>query len=147
MDTRLIVTAPVTAYVAVLGLFALAQSTVGVTFTEGQPAFMIVIGLLGPVFALGLIWLKNYAYGAPLLVSAVLSNAWFVTYFFFVHDNSANVFAASGDGTTAYLMSAVGLVATSLILGGVGCWLWYRESAQFRTAVDRFIRPSTGPGH
>ncbi len=135
------------AYVAVLGLFSLAQSTVDVAFTDGQPAFMIVIGLLGPVTALGLIWLKNYAYGAPLLVLTVFSNAWFVSYFFFVHDNSANVFAASGDGAAAYMMSAVGLVATSLILGGVGCWLWYRESAQFRTAVDRFVRPSTGPEH
>lgn len=139
MDTRLIVTVPFAAYLTVLGLFALAQSTVDVTFTEGQPAFLVVVGVIGPLIAFGLIWLKNYVYGAPLLVSSLLPNAWFVGYFFFVHDNPANVFAVSGGA--AYLMATIGIVANSIILAGVGCWLWYRESPQFRAAVDRFIHP------
>ena len=141
MDIRLIVTVPVVAYVIVLGLFAAAQSMVGATFTEGQPAFLAVVGLFGPLLAFTLIWLKNYAYGAPLLVVSLLPNAWFVCYFFLIHDNPANVFAVSGNGSAAYLASVVGVVANSIILAGVGCWLWYRESPQFRDAVDRVIRP------
>ncbi|WP_440772760.1 hypothetical protein [Natronorubrum sp. DTA28] len=141
MDIRLIVTVPVVAYFTVLGLFAVAQSTVGATFTEGQPAFLLVVGLLGPLLAFALIWLKNYVYGAPVLVATLVPNAWFVCYFFLVHDNPANVFAVSGDGAAAYLASVVGVVANSIILAGVGCWLWYRESPQFRDAVDRIVRP------
>ena len=141
MDIRLIVTVPVVAYVIVLGLFATAQLMVGATFTEGQPAFLAVVGLFGPLFAFMLIWLKNYAYGAPLLVVSLLPNAWFVCYFFLIHDNPANVFAVSGNGAAAYLASVVGVVANSVILASVGCWLWYRESPQFRDAVDRVTRP------
>lgn len=141
MDTRLIVTVPFVAYLAILGLFGLALSTVDAPFTEGQPGFIVVVGVLGPLVAFGLIWLKNYAYGAPLLVAMLLPNAWFVSYFFFVHDNPANAFAVTGEGSTAYLTATGGLVATSLIVAGVACWLWYRESPQFRAAVDRFIHP------
>ena len=103
MDIRLIVTVPVVAYVTVLGLFATAQSMVGATFTEGQPAFLAAVGLFGPLFAFMLIWLKTYAYGAPLLVVSLLPNAWFVCYFFLIHDNPANVFAVSGNGAAASL--------------------------------------------
>ncbi|NUB92124.1 hypothetical protein HTZ84_06950 [Haloterrigena sp. SYSU A558-1] len=141
MDPRLIVTVPVLTYYVIMGLFALAQSSVGATFTQGQPAFLLVVGVVGPLVALGLIWLRNYIYGAPLLVGALLPTAWFVCYFFFVHENPANVFAVGGEGSTAYLVATFGIVATSLIAAGVSCWLWYQVSPQFRTAVDRFIRP------
>ena len=141
MDPRLIVTVPTLAYYVVMGLFALAQSSVGATFTQGQPAFLLVLGVVVPLVAFGLIWLRNYAYGAPLLVAALLPTAWFVSYFFFVHDNPANVFAVSGEGSAAYLTATLGIVATALIAAGVGCWLWYRTSPQFRNAVDRFLYP------
>lgn len=141
MDPRLIVTVPVLTYYVIVGLFALAQSTVGATFTQGQPAFLLVVGVIGPLCALGLIWLQNYVYGAPLLVGALLPTAWFVCYFFFVHDNPANVFAVGGEGSTAYLTATIGIVAMAVIASGVSCWLWYQVSPQFRTAVDRFIRP------
>ena len=141
MDPRLIVTVPVLTYYVIMGLFALAQSTVDATFTQGQPAFLVVVGVLGPLFALGLIWLRNYVYGAPLLVAALLPTAWFVSYFFFVHDNPANAFAVSGEGSAAYLTATIGIVATALIAAGVSCWLWYRVSPQFRDAVDRFLYP------
>ena len=141
MDPRLIVTVPALAYYVVLGLFALAQSTVGATFNQGQPAFLAVFGVVVPLVALGLIWLRNYVYGAPLLVAALLPTAWFVSYFFFVHDNPANAFAVSGEGATAYLTAAFGIVVTALIAAGVSSWLWYRVSPQFRDAVDRFLYP------
>lgn len=140
MDTRLIVTVPVTGYVVVLTLFALAGSTADVAYTEGQPAFLLVVGLFVPLLALGLIWLENYTYGAPLLVAATVLTAYFVGYFFLLHDNPANALSVTGAGAAAYLVSAIGIVAISLILAGMGTWLWYRTSEQFRTAVDRFIR-------
>ena len=143
MDPRLIVTVPVLTYYVIMGLFALAQSTVDATFTQGQPAFLLVVGVIGPLVALGLIWLQNYVYGAPLLVGALLPTTWFVCYFFFVHDNPANVFAVGGEGAAAYLSATIGIVAMSVIASGVSCWLWYQVSPRFRTAVDRFIRPQT----
>ena len=146
MDIRLIVTVPVVGYFAVLGVFALAQSTVGVAFTEGQPAFIALAGVLGPLLAFLLIWLENYRYGAPLLASSLLLNAWFVAYFFLVHDNPANAFAVSGSGAASYLTAVLGIVANSCIVAGVGCWLWYRKSEQFRAAVDRFIAPEATDG-
>lgn len=142
MDQRLIVTTPFLIYLVLCGLFALGLSTVDAPLTQGQPAFLAVVGLLGPLVALGLIWVRNYAYGAPVLVSTTLTNAWFVVYFFFVHDNPGNVFAVSGDGSTAYLGATVGLIAGSLFTAGAGCWLWYRESPGFRSAIDRLVGPS-----
>lgn len=130
------------AYFVVMGMFALAQSAVGARFTQGQPAFLLAVGVFGPLLALGLIWLQNYVYGAPLLVAALLPTAWFVSYFFFIHENSANVFAVSGNGSDAYLVATVGIVATALITIGVSCWLWYQVSPEFRNAVDRFVRPN-----
>jgi len=141
VDTRLIVTFPVVACFAALGLFTLGQSMAEVTFTESQPAFLAVVGPFVPLVAFGLIWLETYEYGAPLLVAALVPNSYFVGYFFFVHENPANVFEVTGSGSAAYLASVIGLLALSLILAGVGCWLWYRTSPQFRAAVDRFIRP------
>ncbi|QCS42746.1 hypothetical protein [Natrinema versiforme] len=142
MDQRIIVTTPFLVYLALCGLFGLAQSTVEAPLTQGQPAFIAIVGLVGPLVAIGLIWARNYAYGAPVLVSTMLTNAWFVTYFFFLHDNPANVFAVSGDGSTAFLASTIGLIAGSLLTAGVGCWLWYRESPGFRSAVDNLVGPS-----
>uniref|UniRef100_A0A7D5L083 Uncharacterized protein n=1 Tax=Natrinema halophilum TaxID=1699371 RepID=A0A7D5L083_9EURY len=142
MDQRIIVTTPFLIYLALCGLFGLAQSMVGTSFTQGQPAFMAIVGFVGPSIAIGLIWVRNFAYGPPVLVSTMLTNAWFVTYFFFIHDNPANVFAVSGDGATAYLSASLGIVAGSLFTAAVGCWLWYRTSQGFRSAVDRLVGPS-----
>lgn len=142
MDQRIIVTTPFLVYLGLCGLFGLAQSMVDAPFTQGQPVFIAIVGLLGPFVAIGLIWVRNYGYGAPVLVSTMLTNAWFVVYFFFVHDNPSNVFAVGGDGATAYLATTVGLVACSLLTAGIGCWLWYRESADFRSAVARLVEPS-----
>ncbi|ELY62183.1 hypothetical protein [Natronolimnohabitans innermongolicus] len=141
MDSRLIITAPFVAYLAILGLFAIAQSAAGATFSDGQPVFLLVVGVLCPLFAFGLIWMRNYRYGPPLLIATLLPNGWFVSYFFFVHDNSANVFAVSGDGALAYTTATAGIVLMSLIVIVVAGWLWYHESSRFRTAVDGFIRP------
>lgn len=142
MDQRLIVTTPFLIYLALCGLFGIALSTADAPLTQGQPVFIAIVGLLGPLVAIGLIWARNYGYGAPVLVSTTLTNAWFVTYFFFVHDNPANVFAVSGDGSAALLMSTVGVVVGSLFTAGVGCWLWYRESPGFRSAIDQLVGPS-----
>lgn len=142
MDQRIIVTTPFLVYLALCGLFGLAQSMVAAPLTQGQPAFIAIVGLLGPLIAIGLIWVQNYAYGAPVLVSTMLTNAWFVVYFFFIHDNPANVFAVSGDGATAFLAATIGLIAGSLLTAGVGSWLWYRESPGFRSAIDQLVGPS-----
>ncbi|QLK26064.1 hypothetical protein HYG81_00045 [Natrinema zhouii] len=142
MDQRIIVTTPFLVYLAFCGLFGLALSTVAAPLTQGQPAFIAIVGLVGPLVAIGLIWVRNYAYGAPVLVSTMLTNAWFVVYFFFIHDNPGNVFAVSGDGSTAYLAATAGLIAGSLFTAGVGCWLWYCESPGFRSAIDRLVGPS-----
>lgn len=142
MDIRLVVTVPVLAYFTTLGLFAIAQSTVGATFTESQLPFLVVVGILGPVLAVGLIWIENFRYGAPLFVATLFPTAWFVAYFFLVHDNPANAFVVSGEGATAYLASVVGIIANAVILTGVGCWLWYRDSPQFRAVVDRLLDPA-----
>ncbi|WP_254523641.1 hypothetical protein [Natrinema caseinilyticum] len=142
MDQRIIVTTPFLVYLALCGLFGLALSTVDAPLDQGQPAFIAIVGLVGPTIAIGLIWARNYAYGPPVLVSTMLSNAWFVTYFFFVHDNPANVFAVSGDGATAYLTATLGVVVGSLFTAGIGCWLWYCESSGFRSAVDRLAGSS-----
>ncbi|WP_090617161.1 hypothetical protein [Natrinema salaciae] len=142
MDQRIIATTPFLVYLMLCGLFALAQSTVGAPLTQGQPAFLAIVGFLGPLMAIGLIWVRNYTYGAPALVSTMLTTGWFVAYFFFVHDNPANVFAVSGEGATAFLVAAGGVIVGSLLTAGVGCWLWYRESAEFRSAVDRLAGPS-----
>ncbi|WP_254764035.1 hypothetical protein [Natrinema marinum] len=142
MDQRIIVTTPFLVYLALCGLFGLAQSTVNAPLTQGQPAFLAVVGLLGPLVGIGLIWARNYGYGSPVLVSTMLTTAWFVTYFFFVHDNPGNVFAVSGDGAAAYLTATVGLIACSLLTAAGGCWLWYRESPGFRSAIERLVGPS-----
>ncbi|WP_226006515.1 hypothetical protein [Natrinema salinisoli] len=142
MDQRLIATTPFILYLALCGLFGIALSTADAPLTQGQPAFIATVGLVGPLVAIGLIWAQNYSYGAPVLVSTMLTNAWFVTYFFFIHDNPANVFAVSGTGATALLAGTVGLIAGSLLTAGVGCWLWYRESPGFRSAIHRLVGPS-----
>jgi len=142
VDQRLIATTPFLVYLALCGLFGLALSTVEAPLTQGQPAFIAIVGLFVPLVAIGLIWAKNYAYGAPLLVSSMVATAWFVAYFFFVHDNPANALAVSGTGATAFLAATIGVVAGSLVTAGVGCWLWYRESPGFRSAVDEFRGPS-----
>ncbi|MFB1063904.1 hypothetical protein [Natrinema sp. H-ect4] len=142
MDQRLIVTTPFLIYLVLCGLFGIGLSTVDAPLTQGQPAFIAIVGLLGPLVAIGLIWARNYAYGAPVLVSTLLTNAWFVVYFFFIHDNPANVFAVSGDGSTAYLTATLGMIAGSLLTAGVGCWLWYHESPGFRSAIDRLLEPT-----
>jgi len=124
------------------GLFGIGLSTVDAPLTQGQPAFIAIVGLLGPLVAIGLIWARNYAYGAPVLVSTLLTNAWFVVYFFFHSRQPANVFAVSGDGSTAYLTATLGMIAGSLLTAGVGCWLWYHESPGFRSAIDRLLEPT-----
>ncbi|MFC4541717.1 hypothetical protein ACFO5R_07230 [Halosolutus amylolyticus] len=141
MDQRLIVTVPVVVYLGTLVLFAAARSIVGAPLTEGQPAFIAIVGVIGPLTALGLIWLRNYTYGAPVLVSSMLTTVWFVTYFFFLHDNPANAFAVAGEGALAFLMATFSVVATSLVTAGVAFWLWYRESPGFRSAIDGVVRP------
>ncbi|OLZ41061.1 hypothetical protein A6E15_08700 [Natrinema saccharevitans] len=142
MDQRLIATTPFLVYLALCGLFWLAQSTVEAPLTLGQPAFLATVGLFVPLLAVGLIWIRNYAYGAPLLVSSMVATAWFVTYFFFVHDNPANALAVSGTGATAFLTATIGVVSGAVVTAGVGCWLWYRESPSFRSAVDELRGPS-----
>ncbi|MFC6768950.1 hypothetical protein [Natrinema soli] len=142
MDQRLIVTTPFLIYLVLCGLFGMGLSTVDAPLTQGQPAFIAIVGLLGPLVAIGLIWAHNYAYGAPVLVSTLLTDAWFVVYFFFIHDNPANVFTVTGDGSTAYLAATGGMIAGSLFTAGVGCWLWYCESPGFRSAVDHLVSPS-----
>jgi len=82
VDQRLIVTTPFLIYLVLCGLFGIGLSTVDAPLTQGQPAFIAIVGLLGPLVAIGLIWARNYAYGAPVLVSTLLTNAWFVVYFF-----------------------------------------------------------------
>lgn len=129
----------------IAGLMLLvAYSTADVTFTEGQFEFLALIGYLGPTIAVGLVWIGNYRFGAPLLTGAAGVTCWFVLYFFFLHDNPATVWAVEGDGASAYTYSSVALVITSIAATGVGCWLWYRESEQFRTAVDTVVRPGDG---
>lgn len=142
MDQRIIVTTPVLLSLAFFGLFGVAQSMVDAPLTQGQPAFLAIVGVFGPLAAIGLIWARNYAYGAPALVASTVATAWFVTYFFFIHDNPANVFAVTGDATTAYLASTAGLVVALLFTAVGGCWLWYRESPGFRSMVDRLAGPS-----
>lgn len=142
MDRRLIVTSAFTAYVVAGALFALGASVTDATFTEGQLEFVVVVGYLLPTLALGLVWLRNYAYAAPLLAGSALATSWFVTYFFVLEDNPANVAAVSGDGASAYLASVVGLVAASLVIALVALWVWYAEIETFRTRVDRVLRPA-----
>ncbi|WP_312909001.1 hypothetical protein [Natronosalvus caseinilyticus] len=142
MDRRLIVTMAFTGYLVGGALFAIAQSAAGVTYTESQVEFIVLVGYLGPLLAMGFVWVKNYGYGAPLLVGTTATTCWFVVYFFFVHDNPANVGAVTGDSAGAYTASVVAVVALSLVTALTGTWLWYCESDGFREAVDDVIRPT-----
>ncbi|MFP9059152.1 hypothetical protein ACLI4R_01330 [Natrialbaceae archaeon A-chndr2] len=142
MDRRLIVTAAFMTHLLGGGMLAIAQSTAGVNFTEGQLEFLVLIGYGGPLIAMGLIWLKNYAYGAPLLFATTTANCWFVIYFFLIHDNPANVGAVSGPGSGAYLYATIAVVVGSLVSAVAGLWLWYGTSDGFRSAVDDLVRPS-----
>lgn len=146
MDQRLIATVPVIIYVGTLGLFAAAQSIVGAPLAEGQPAFIAIVGVLGPLVGLGLIWVKNYAYGSPILVSTMVTTAWFLAIFFFVHDNPSNAFAATGEGALAYRMATFAVVVTSLVSATVAFWVWYRESPGLRSAIDSFLGPPNANG-
>ena len=55
MDQRLIVTTPFLIYLVLCGLFGIGLSTVDAPLTQGQPAFIAIVGLLGPLVAIGLI--------------------------------------------------------------------------------------------
>lgn len=123
-------------------MLAIAATVASVEFTEGQLEFMILVGYLGPTAGIGLVWVKNYAYGAPLLFGSAASGCWFAIYFFFVNENPANVTAVTGDGAGAYQSAMVAVVVGSLVTAGAGVWLWYRESDGFRDAVDGVVRPS-----
>ncbi len=142
MDQRLIVTAGFVAHLVGGGMLAISVSVADVSFTEGQLEFLVLVGYLTPAVAMGLIWAKNYAYGAPLLFLTTGSTAWFAVYTFYVHDGSATVWAVTGDGAGAYLYSSVAVVVGSLTAAGVGFWLWYRESPRLRAMFRRAIRPS-----
>lgn len=141
MDQRLILTVPFVAHVTTGLLFVLAYATTSISFTEGQPAFLALVTYFTPLFAFFLIWLKNYEYGAPLLVGSTLASSWFVVYFFFMHENPGNVFEVSGDAIAVYISAVVSVVITSLVLAGIGAWIWYGEDARFRAAVNRVIEP------
>ncbi|GAB3025878.1 hypothetical protein [Natronobiforma cellulositropha] len=141
MDQRLIVTVPYVAHLVGGAMLAVAYSVASVQFTDGQLEFIVLVGYLGPTVAMGLVWLRNYVYGAPLLFASAIAGWWFVLYFFLINDNPANVAAVGGDGASAYLYATIAVLVTSLLTAGVGAWLWYRESDGFRSAVDRVIRP------
>lgn len=126
------------AYLVGSGLFAVAQSVAAVEFTDGQAEFLVLIGVLGPIVAMVLVWAKNYRYGAPLLVATTATTGWFSLYFFAVHDNPANV---SNVARGAYTYAVVAIVFVSVVTGAVGAWLWYVENEGFRSAVDRVIFP------
>ena len=123
-------------------LLALAYLVADVAFTEGQGEFLVSVGYVAPTLALGMIWLKNYSLGAPIFVLSTISTSWYACYFFFLHDNPAGAFTATGEGSTAYAAAAVAVVVVSFTTSLVGCWLWYRESEGFRAVVDGLIQPS-----
>lgn len=123
------------------GLLAVSQVVTSVELGDGQLEFLVLVGYLGPLIAIGLVWMKNYAYGAPLLTASAAAGCWFALYFFFVHESPSNVAVVTGEGSTAYAASAVAVVIGSLVAALAGAWLWYRESDSFRSVVDRAIRP------
>jgi len=141
VDRRLIVTVAFVGYA--LGLAALAVATVAaaVEFTEAQPTFLSLVGVATPLAGLSLIWVGNYVYGAPLFAVSTAATAWFVGYFFLVHDNPASVGAVPGDLAAAYRYAAVMAVLGATVAALVGTWLWYRESPGFRSLVDGVIEP------
>lgn len=139
MDQRLIVTASFVAHLVAGAVFAGGYLAADVAFTEGQGAFIAGVGYGGPLLALVLIWFRNYVFGAALFVVSLLATVWFVSYFFFLHDNQATVFAVTGDASSAYTMGVVGLVVVSLVAALVGSWLWYHESPGFRTVLHGFL--------
>lgn len=141
MDRRLIVTVAFIAHFIGGALFAIAASVTDATLTDGQLEFVVIVGYLIPTLAMGLLWMRNYVYGAPLLVGSTLSTGWFVVYFFLIQDNPANVAAVTGEGAVAYLAAVVAVVVGSLLTALVGLWAWYAESEEFRSRVDRVIRP------
>lgn len=141
VDQRLIVTVPFVAHLLGGAMLAVAYSVAPVEFTDGQLEFILLVGYLGPTVAMGLIWMRNYVYGAPLLFGSAIAGCWFVIYFFLVNDNPANVAAVSGDGAGAYLYATIVVIVGSLLTAGAGAWLWYRESDGFRSAIDRVVRP------
>jgi len=141
VDQRLILTVPFIGHLTSGLLFVLAAATVEVEFTEGQPEFIALVTYFVPLFAFFLIWLKNYEYGTPLLVGSTLVSAWFIVYFFFVHENPGNVAAVSSDGATVYVSAIVSMLVTCLVVAGIGLLIWYGEDDRFRSAVDRVIRP------
>ncbi|WP_242695497.1 hypothetical protein [Halomontanus rarus] len=142
MDQRLIVTVAYIFHAVGGAMLAIAATVASVEFTDGQLEFMILVGYLGPTAGIGLVWVKNYAYGAPLLFGSAASGCWFAVYFFFVNENPANVAAVTGDGAGAYQSAMIAVVVGSLVTAGAGVWLWYRESAAFRDAIDGVVRPS-----
>lgn len=141
VDQRLVVTVPFITHLVCGAMLALAYSMASVQFTQGQLEFLVIVGYVTPLAAMGLIWVKNYVYGAPLLFGSAIANCWFSVYFFLVHENPVNVFWVSGDGASAYTAAVVAVVMGSLLTAGTGVWLWYRESDGFRSTVDGIVRP------
>lgn len=145
MDNRLVVTVAYILHLAVGALFLLAVVVVDARFTEGQDHFIVVIGYMVPTIAIGLIWARNYAIGAPLLALAGGSTCWFSAYFFIVHDNESTILAISGDGATSYISATIALLISSFVITASGLWLWYNESDSFKSLVDGVIRPGESP--
>lgn len=119
-------------------MLVVARTVAPVEFGAGQLEFLVLVGYVAPVIAMVLVWAKNYVYGAPLLVGATAANAWFVIYFTVVHDNPANIWQVAD---SAYTNAITVVVIGSLVVAGVGTWLWYAESEGFRSTVDRIVYP------
>ena len=136
MDQRVIVTAVFAIHLLVGGLFALAYITVDPVFDEGQGEFVLIVGYLAPIISLGLLWAKNYRFGAPFLTLCGGATAWFVGYLFVIHDNQASVFSVTGEGSIAYGAAIFALMITSFGLAIVGFWIWYRTNEAVKQFVD-----------
>ena len=141
MDQRVIASAAFGIHLIIGGLFALAYSIVEPTFTEGQGEFLLGVGYLAPVVSLGLLWGKNYRFGAPFLAVSGIATCWFVSYLFLIHDNPASVMAVTGEGATAYGAAVIALMISSFGIALIGLWIWYHNNDVFKSLVDRVISP------